>query len=424
MGGLWRNRDFMLLWVGETVSSFGSQVSALALPLTAVVTLGASPSQMGMLQSAAYLPYIFLTLFAGVYIDRVARRPILIATNLGQGLLMLVVPLLALAGWLRMEALYLIAFLVGSMQVLFSVAWQAFLPALVGRAHLVDGNAKLHLSASGAGLVGPTLGGFLVELVTAPLALALDGISFFVAGGSLIAIRTQEERAPASLRRAPIWREIGFGFGFLFRNPYLRPMVIEAAIYNIFSNGVAALYVLYATRELGLRPAVIGTIFTAGSLCWLLGAVATGPLNRRLGLGRSMIAACAVACAAPLFIPLAGLLIGGGPLISVGALVAHAMLNGFGLAVSNIQVVSLRQAIIPPEVFGKVNATYRFINSGLVSVGPVLAGYLAEWIGLSAALAICALGVLSALPWLLFSPMTTLDRLPETSAGAPLLAKA
>jgi MFS family permease len=193
-GALWHQADFLKLWAGETVSLVGSQVTILALPLTAVILFKATSVQLGFLYAAGFAPFLFLTLFAGVWVDHHRRRPILLVTNIGRGVLLGLIPVLAVMGWLRIEYLYVIALLVGCLTVLFYLAFQAFLPILVQRDHLVEGNSKLSASQSMAEISGPGLAGVLVQLVTAPIALVVDALSFFVAAGSLVLIRTPESR--------------------------------------------------------------------------------------------------------------------------------------------------------------------------------------------------------------------------------------
>ena len=291
-GGLWGHRDFRRLWAGETVSLFGSEVTELALPLVAVLVLDAEAAQMGLLAAARFAPFLLVTLPAGAWVDRRRRRPVLIGSNLGRALLVGLVPLLAGLGLLRMGHLYAVAFAVGAFTVVFDVAYQSYLPSLVEREQLVEGNSKLQASASVARVGGPGLGGLLVQLVGAPRALLLDAGSYVVSAASLLAIRNREP-APVADRdgqpRARLRQEIGEGLAVTYRNPVLRSMAGLAATYNLFSQVIEALLVLYATRELGLSAGVIGLVISAGSIGALAGAALTGRLQRRLGVGPSLI---------------------------------------------------------------------------------------------------------------------------------------
>jgi hypothetical protein len=270
-GGLWGHRDFRKLWAGETVSLFGSEVSELALPLVAVLVLDADAGQMGLLAAARFAPFLMVTLPAGAWVDRRRRRPVLISSNLGRALLVGLVPLLAGLGLLRMGHLYAVAFAVGALTVLFDVAYQSYLPSLVKREQLVEGNSKLQASASAARVGGPGLGGLLVQLVGAPRALLLDAGSYVVSAASLLAIRNREP-APAAegdgQPRTRLRQEIGEGLAVTYRNPVLRSLAGLAATYNLFSQVIDALLVLYATRELGL---------SAGSSGWSSPPAASAP---------------------------------------------------------------------------------------------------------------------------------------------------
>lgn len=406
--GLWGNRDFMKLWFGETVSLFGSQVTALALPLTAIYTLKAGPAQMGWLQAAQQVPFFLLALFAGVWVDRVRRRPAIIGTNLGQGIVLAIVPVLAWLGRLRLWHLYAVAFVMGVLDVLFQLAYQAYMPSLVGREAILEGNSKMQLSSSAASVAGPSVAGPLVELVTAPLAIALDAASFFVAATAEVLIRRPEAAPARGPERPALWSSIGEGLRVALSDRYLRAMLGEAATYNLFGTAVGTLTTLFATRQLGLRPAALGAALAVGSVTWIIGSLVAAPLTRRLGYGRTLCVAYVAACAAPLVIPVAG-----GPAPVAGTVLAVSFLfSGIGLSLSNIQVVSLRQAIIPRHLFARVNASYRFFAMGATPVGALLGGFLGQAIGLRAAIAVCAAGTLLALPWVVASPIPALKALP------------
>ena len=412
MGALWRHRDFRKLWAGETVSLFGSEVTELALPLVAVLVLDADAGQMGLLAAARFAPFLLITLPAGAWVDRRRRRPVLIGSNLGRALLVGLVPLLAGLGLLRMGHLYAVAFAVGTLTVVFDIAYQSYLPSLVEREQLVEGNSKLQASASAARVGGPGLGGLLVQLVGAPRALLLDAGSYVVSAASLLAIRNREP-APAADRdgqpRARLRREIGEGLAVTYRNPVLRSMAGLAATYNLFSQVVEALLVLYAARELGLSAGVIGLVISAGSLGALAGAALTGRLERRLGVGPSLILAVVVECAALLLVPLAS----GPAAVTAGVLGLGFLGNGFGLGLSNVFAVSLRQAVTPDRLLGRMNASYRFLTYGAIPLGALLGGALGELLGLRAAVAVGAVGSLLTVPWALLPPLPQLRQMPE-----------
>lgn len=410
--GLWRNRDFLRLWAGETVSLVGSQITTLALPLAAAVTLAASPAQLGLLGAAGFAPFLFVTLFAGVWIDRAPRRPVMVSANAARAVLLAAVPALAFVGLLRIELLYAVAFLAGVFQVLFELAYQSYVPSLVGRTHLVEGNSKLQASASAAQIGGPGLAGLLVELVTAPFALLVDAASFLVSALNLAAIRKPE---PVPAATAPnMLGEIGLGLRLVIGNPYLRAMAGEATTANGFYTVWYTVFVLFAVRELGLRPGVLGLVLSAGSVGALGGAVLAERAARRFGFGRAMVASYVLVCTPPLLIPL----VGGPPAVAAPLLTAIFFLTGVGGAVSQISVYALRQAVTPDHLLGRMNAGYRFFVTGVVPFGALAGGALGETIGFRPTLALGAAGMLLALPWAFFSPIPRLHTLPTGNDAA------
>lgn len=406
-GSLWRNQDFLKLWAGETVSLFGSQFTALALPLAAAVVLGATPLQMGVLNAAGYAPYLLVTLFAGVWIDRCRRRPLLISANAGRAVLLGLIPLSFVLGLLRMEVLYIIAFLTGVLTVLFDLAYQAYLPSLVDRSQLVEGNSKLQISASVAEVGGPGLAGVLVNLLTAPVVILLDSVSYGISVFSLILIRKDEPESAGMAHRG-ILREIAGGLRTVLSNPYLRALVGEAATFNLSQQVVWAVLVLYMTRQLQIGASLMGFMFAASSAGSLLGSLMADRVGRRFGVGPAIIGSMALACGSALLMPLAA----GHLYVAVAILTLSMFLGGAGVIISNVHVVSLRQAIIPPQALGRLNASYRFVVTGAAPIGALIGGVLGNSIGLRATLAVGALGTLSALGWVLFSPVARLRRLP------------
>ena len=412
VGGLWRNADFMRLWVGETVSLVGSQVTMLALPLTAVVTLGASAAEMGILQAAEYLPFLFVTLPAGVWVDRAHRKPLLVLSNLGRAALVGIVPSLALVGILRIEHLYAIGFLVGVLTVIFHLAYQAYLPSLVAREQLADGNSKMGASESVATLGGPGLAGLLIEVLSAPVALIVDAVSYLASAVGIGAIKTEEPK-PAAERKGSVRREISEGLRFTFANRYLRPLAFEAAIYNFFMGAVMAVLFLYAVRSLGLNAGTLGVIFSLGSVGSLLGAMLAERLARRFGLGRTIVVAMVVACLSPMLLPLAT-----GPVWAGAVLGASFALGWGGVAVYNVHIITLRQSITPDRLRGRMNASYRFLTWGVGPLGSLMGGFLGEGLGLYPTLLLGAVGIAVAWVPVLFSPIPRLREMPEVEDGS------
>ncbi len=411
---LLHDRFFALFLTGETISSLGSEVTRLALPLTAVLILKASPAQMGVLGAAWNAPFLIIGLLAGVWVDWTRRRPILIASDLVKAMLLLSIPTAALFHWLRMEHLYLVAFLTGTLSIISTVAYQAFLPTLARRERLVEANATMEASNSITQIVGPGLGGLLVQWLTAPIAIVVDAVSYVVSAVFLGAVRVVEPPPPSRRERSPMWTEIVEGLKVIVFNPYLRSIMLCGTTHNLFSNGMAiAIYVLYATRELGVTPAQLGLIFAGGGPGALIGALLAGRASRTVGLGRTLISAQVLTGVARACIPLAGLL----PQTAVPLLAAGEFILGVARPLFNINQVSLRQAITPDRLQGRMNASIRFLMWAIVPLGSLLGGFAGQWIGLWRTLALASVGTTLAAVWLMFSPVRLLQSQPAAQRG-------
>jgi MFS family permease len=406
--GLWRHPNFLKLWVGETVSLLGSQVTFLAVPLTAAMTLNATPLQMGTLGTMQYLPWLLVGLLAGVWVDRLRRRKVMVVADLGRTVLLGLIPLAALTGILRMEHLYIVGFLVGIMNVFFDVAYAAYLPTLVPRDRLVEANSKLQVSASIAEISGPGLAGGLVQLVTAPLAIIVDALSFLVSALSLTWIGTPETKpAPADDSRN-ITAEIRQGLSLVFSNPILRAFALASVTTNFFVDVHLAVFVLYATRELEVSPVILGSIYAVGSIGGLLGSLFTERLVKRLGLGRVIVGAQILVTLAVLAIPLSGRQFS----IAVPLIYIAEALWGFAVVVYVVNTVSLRQVITPNQFQGRVTASLRCVTWGVAPLGFLLGGVLGETIGLQATLLVAVTGPLLSVVCLVLSPVPRLQALP------------
>jgi MFS family permease len=410
-GGLWRHSDFLKLWSAETVSQFGTQVSQLALPLTAVLVLDASAFEVAALGTVEFLPFLLFTLPAGVWVDRLPRRPMLIAGDFGRAALLASIPIAYLLDVLTLGQLYGVGFLVGICTVFFDVAYQSYLPALVERDQIIDGNSKLEISRSAAQIGGPGLGGGLVELFTAPYAVLVDAISFLGSGLFILGIRKPEprpRRANEQDGQSSLWTELKAGLRFVLRNPNLRAQAGCTATSNFFSNVSYAIIVVFLVRELGLTPGVIGLAFTVGSVGSLLAAFTSTRISRRFGIGPTSIVM------AMLFGPSAFLLAfapEGNAAIPV--IVVAIFLAGFSVVVYNITQVSYRQAICPPALQGRMNSVMRFIVWGTIPLGSLAGGGLGSWIGLRETIVVGAIGGGGSFLWLLLSPQRQLREMPE-----------
>ncbi|HEY7909061.1 MAG TPA: MFS transporter [Thermomicrobiales bacterium] len=406
--GLWGHANFLRLWAGQTISQFGSQITLLALPLTAALTLHATPVEMGILSATETAPFLLVGLFAGVWVDRLRRRPILLIADCARGVLLLAIPLAALLDGLTIGLLYAVAFLVGILTVFFDVAYQSFLPALVGRAHLVEGNSKLEVSRSAAQIAGPGIAGGLVQLITAPIAIVVDATSFLISALFLVFVRVPEPPPAPRIAGRSIWHEIGEGLRVVVGNPMLRGIAGCTATGNLFSNIVQAVYILYVTRQLGLSAGVIGAIFALGSVGFLVGALLAGRVACRFGLGPTIIGSSLLGCFGTVLIPIAD-----GPVtLAVPLLVAAQFVMAFSNPIYNINQVSLRQAITPDHLLGRMNATMRFIVWGTLPIGALIGGALGGTIGLRPTLVVGAIGEFSAFLWVFFSPVRTLREQP------------
>ena len=394
------SRDFIRLWTGESISLLGSQVTVLALPLAAVLTLDAGAVQVGMLNAFKFAPFFLVTLLAGALVDRWRRRPVLLVSNLGRAALIGLVPLAAVADVLTIEQLYAVAFLVGVLTVFFDVAFWSYVPTIVDKERLSDANGKLMASSSAADVGGPGLGGLLVGLLTAPVALVADAVSFLISALTLASIKTPEP-APEAHEERRLVADIREGLSYVFRNQFLRPIAAEAATFNVFSTALETVFLIYAVRVLGFGPALIGLVFAVGSVGALLGSLIAGIPERRLGIGPTIVLSMVAGCLPYLLIPLVG-----GSGAAPAALASTAFfLAGIGIAVSSVEVISFRQAITPERLLGRMTASYRFVIFGTIPLGALLGGGLAEWIGLREALAVSAAGIAVAPLWVLFSPV-------------------
>src|SRR5215475_3556070 len=363
--GLWRHPDFLKLWAGQTISLFGSQITALALPLTAVLTLQATPAQMGMLRATHSASATLAGLFAGVWADRLRRRPILIGTDLGFAVLAGSIPVAAFLGLLRIEQLYVVQFFSGVLAILSDVTHMAFLPSLTRRHQIVEANSKLQTTSSAATIAGPGLAGTLAQLITAPMAIIFDAISFLISALFIWLIRAPEPAPALVADRRNIRVEIGEGLHFVFGHPTLRPLAEAIAIHFLFNGLIYAVLILYAIRELKIESALLGVVFAALGLGFLIGALAAERVTRRYGVGPSMIGATFITAITALLIPLAH-----GPISVIVAMLAFALfLQAFGVQLNGINLVSSRQAMTPPQIQGRMNATFRFLNWIALTIG-------------------------------------------------------
>jgi MFS family permease len=422
MRGIWRtgvaslrsraveleNPEFVKLWIGESISLVGDQVTVLALPLTAVMLLSASPVQMGLLAASQAGPWLIVTLPAGAWVDRLPRRPVLIVANLGSALLLASIPITATLGLLRIEYLYVTGALLGTLTVFASVAGQAFFPSLVARSELVEANSKMQLSSSLAQSAGPGSAGILIQRFSAPVALSVDAVSFLISALLIGCIKLPKADSPSGERRA-IAVEIVEGLRWLWINPIMRALILNTANMNLAFHMIAAIYVLYTARELGLPPDVLGLILTMRGVGAIGGAILAPKLAEVLGTGRSLMCATGLGSAGLLLIPLAG----GSSTVLVLAL--GELVFGMGTPLFNVSSTSLRQALTPDHLQGRISAGYRFMARGTAPIGALLGGALGDALGLRPAISVGAACAVIAILWLVASPVRRLETLPTAS---------
>jgi MFS family permease len=423
-GGLWRHPDFVKLWSAETVSQFGTQFTQLALPLVAIDVLHVSAFEVAALTTVEFLPFLLVSLPAGVWVDRLRRRPILVVGDVSRALLLGSVPVAYWLGALTMAQLYVVGFLVGIATVFFDVAYQSYLPALVERQQLIDGNAKLEISRAAAQLGGPGLAGIVINFLRAPAALAFDAVSFV--GSALFIFRIRKhELAPARDAQSPRMREeLREGLRYVFRHPFLKNIAACTALFNFWGNMGFAVLLVFARRELHLSPLAIGLAFTLSNVGPLLAAFNANRISSRFGVGRTIIGASIIGAPTFLVIPFAP-----EGNAALAFLIPAFIVGGLSNVIYNVTQVSLRQAITPARLQGRMNSVMRFIVWGTIPLGSIIGGVLASTIGVQETLIVSGIGCFMPFLPVLFSPVRRIESMPEPvdEAGAvlgPLVADA
>jgi MFS family permease len=407
---LWRHHDFLRFWGAQTISLVGSQVTLLALPLTAVILLHASAFQIGLLTAVQYLPFLLVGLPAGVWVDRMRRRPILVVADVARAVILLSIPIAYWAGVLGLGLLYAVGFVVGVLSLFFDVAHQSYLPDLVPRESLIEGNAKIEVSYSSAQLAGPGLGGVLVQVLTAPVAILADAVSYVVSAALLLRIRRPEPAPAPDDGEAPgLVRQIRDGVRYVLHHDLLRPIALTTAIGNLFDlfGMVQAVLTLYAIRTLRLSPAELGLALALANGGGILGALANKRLVDRFGFGPTFLVASVTPGVGVLLLPLAT--------PSTGLLVLAAGLGvaGFAIAIYNVNQITLRQTVTPAAMQGRMNATMRVIIWGTIPIGAALGGFLGNTIGLRPTLLVAGCGSVLACAPIVFSQVAKLHAIPD-----------
>jgi len=445
---LWHHADFRRLWISDTISQFGGQFSGWAIPTIAAFVLGATPLEFGILTATGMAPWLLFALPVGTWVDRRRRRPIMIVANIGRAIALAAIPV----AWFfrnvsisllptssngpvfspfNLGLLYIVTFTVGLLTVFFDISYQSYLPSLVEKEQLVEGNSKLEGSRAVAQVAGPTMSGVAIQLITiqaSPLACLGDAVGFASSSFFLSRISRQEE-IPYNPNKPSVLSQIREGLGVVFGDKRLRSIAGSTSTSNFFGTAIFTLIFLFASGNLKIDPnnvpLVLGIATSIGSLGALFGAVVAGRLGRRFGVGPMIIISMFIASAGSLFLAY------NNPAVSIGipfpisftplgtvkiqvptALIIFSVLASWGSVVYNVNQVSLRQAIVPLKLQGRMNATMRFLVWGTIPLGGLTAGILGTIYGVGAAVTISAFGGLLAGLWVLFSPVRTLREIP------------
>ncbi|MCP2303143.1 MFS transporter [Actinokineospora globicatena] len=406
---LWGNGDFRNLWIGQTASMLGSHVTAVLLPLIAAITLSASVFELGLLTAAGYLPYLVISLFAGVWLDRRAKRPIIVAADLLRGLALAVVPVGLWAGALTVPVLLVITLVVGFCSVVSDIGGASYLPAVVGREDLVEGNSKLELSSSVTNVGGNAVGGAVLQVLSAPVAMLFNAATYLVSAVFTARIGTRGETADERSGGGSMWTDIAEGARFVVGQPAIRVMVIATLISNFCALALEPLFLVFVTRTLRLDPFYIGLIFAASGVGALIGAVCASWLNRRLGLGAVIVLSTTVAGLASILTPVATLL---PEPAAITLLVLMHLVDAAMIITCNINLRSYRAAITPDALQGRMNASIRMVVMGIAPLGGVFGGLLGGWLSITSSLVVISAGILLSAAIVFFSPIRKVRAIP------------
>jgi MFS family permease len=404
---LLRQPEFLKLWAAQSISQLGDQVTLLALPLVAVLTLDASAAQMGFLVAAELLPHLFFSLLAGVWIERSqTRRRLMIVADVGRAVLLASVPIAYAFDVLSFPQLYAVAFAVGTFAVMFDVSWSTLFVAVVPRRDVVDANSKMSLSRAVSFVTGPSIGGFLVQLLTAPVTLLVDAVSYL--GSAIFLTRVRAEEPPVERDGTGVLRSLRDGFAFVLKDELIRPELLCVATINLFNFVFHAIFVLYATRELGVEPGLLGLILGAGAVGGIIGALVATRVERLIGIGPAFTLGAVLFPLPLVLVPLAS----GSELRIALMLGAAEFFCSVGVMILDVNAVSITFLRTPDRIRARTSGTFRFVNYGIRPIGALLGGALGTAIGLQTTLWIGVLGALAGVIFLVFSPIPRLREAP------------
>jgi MFS family permease len=411
--GLWRVADFRRLWLSLTVTSFGAQITNLALPLTAALLLHATPLQMGILVALETLPFALVSLHAGVMLDRIRKLPVVIASDVSRGIALLAIPLCAWRGVLSVDVLYAVGFFCGVQNVVGGAAYQVLIVQMAGRDRLVEANAKITLGETSSALIGPGIAGGLIQLLTAPFAIAIDAAGFLASALMLRRLAVPNDVPPPRVAQRSIGAEIREGLALVFRNETLRSLALVASAWQVLHHMQIAVLILFATRELGLSAGTIGLAYMAGGVGCVIAASSAERLSRRFGVGAAIVYGLLFTA----FGWQAFGLIRGSTATATLLLGGAMLLFDFGAVLYAINYLALRQALTPDRLLGRMTATMRFVTVAVAPVGSLVGGALATAIGLRHTLwVVGSLGIALCLVALRFSPVRLHRTLPVAAS--------
>lgn len=402
-------QQFRRFWIGQTISAFGDQITYLALPIVAVLVLKADAAQMGLLTAIGLLPHLLFSLPAGVWLDRVReRRRLMVMADIGRAAALALVPVAFLLDALSIELLFAIAFVIGSLSLVFDLAWNIFFVAVARRDQYVQASSLLNGSRSMSSVGGPALGGVLIQLLSAPITLVLDALSFLGSAFFLSRIRAREpaiDGDPGTVRE-----QLRAGASFIARDQIIRGVLLSVATVNLFNYCFAALFILYVTVNLGVEPGILGLALGAAAVGSIVGAVIAGRVGRRIGIGRAYLVGLVLFPAPLILLPFAE---GQPPLLVLGVLFVMEFVSGLGVMILDISAGAMLLARTPDKIRGRSAGAFRFVNMGVRPIGAILGGLLATAIGIREALFVVTIAQLGGLLWLIGSPILRLGDLPE-----------
>lgn len=420
-GSLWRDRNFLTLWGGQAFSQFGAQITELAIPVLAVLALNATEWEVGLLNAAQVAAFLVVGLPAGAWIDRMRKRRVMIWADLLRAVALASLPVLAILGVLEIWHMIVVALVMGVATVFFDVSYQSIIPSLVRSNQIAEANGKLQSTYELANIAGPGIGGWLIGVLTAPLAILATVATYLVSFVALLFTRDHEQlRAPED--RKPLVHEIGEGLRWVFGNPLLRRIVGTTGGGNFFGTIATTLLPIFLLRDLGFTPEMLGLVFSVGAIGGVAGATATPRIVARLGEARAIPVSAIAFCVAPFFLPVASLF----PALAFPFLAVQGFIMSFTVLLYNITQVTFRQRITPPRLLGRMNASIRFVVWGVMPIAALLAGALGTWIGTVPTLWIAAAGQLLACLFVAIGPFWRMRELPDAHAEhtAPLEKRA